>query len=122
MTTTSEDRWPPLPYDEWKDTYATLHMWSQVVGKVALASSAPLNHSWGVALHLTSRGMTTQLLRRDAVSFTIQFDFVSHRLIIATSDGAIRTLPLVPMTVADFYRQLLAALNDLSVHMKIWPM
>ena len=122
MTTTSEDRWPPLPYDEWKETYATLHMWSQVVGKVALASSAPLNHSWGVALHLTSRGMTTQLLRRDAVSFTIQFDFVSHRLIIATSDGAIRTLPLVPMTVADFYRQLLAALNDLSVHVKIWPM
>src|SRR5258706_22167 len=110
-----DDLWPALPYDAWKDTYATLHMWSQVVGKVALALAPPLNHSWAVALHLTPRGLATRLLQHGARWFTIEFDFLSHRLVIAATDGEVRTLELAPRTVADFYHQVMAALEAMSL-------
>jgi len=114
--------WPALPYDAWKDTYATLHLWSQVVGKVALALAAPLNHSWAVALRVTPRGLTTRPLPHGERTFTIQFDFLDHRLRIGASDGETRTLALAPRSVADFYRELLATLEAMRLPVKIHPM
>jgi hypothetical protein len=113
--------WPALPYDEWKDTYATLHLWSQVVGKIALALAAPLNHCWAVALRVTPRGLTTRPLPHGTRTFTIQFDFIDHRLLIHKSDGETRTLDLKPRTVADFYRALLDTLDDMGLPVKIHP-
>ena len=117
----ADERWPPLPYDAWKDTYATLHMWTQIVGKVALALAPPLNHSWGIALQVTPRGLSTRSLVRDTRSFTIEFDFVDHMLVVRASDGGERLLNLEPRTVADFYRALMALLSDMRLGVKIWP-
>jgi hypothetical protein len=117
-----EDRWPALPYDAWKDTYATLHMWAQMVGKIALALAPPVNHCWGVALHVTSRGLATRPLAHTGRFFTLEFDFISHRLIIRTSDDFERFVKLEPRTVADFYRELVATLNDMGLAVKIWSM
>jgi hypothetical protein len=117
----SEERWPALPYEEWKDTCATLHMWSQVVGKVAVALAPPLNHSWGIALHLTARGLTTLPLTHGNRTFTIAFDFIDHELVVATSDGDRRSLKLVPRSVADFYREVMSLLAAMSLPVKIWP-
>src|SRR5690349_21937250 len=116
------ERWPALPYDAWKDTYATLHMWTQIVGKVALALAPPLNHSWGIALHVTARGLTTRPLPHGARTFTIEFDFVEHQLVFRTADGIGRTHPLAPQSVADFYRDVMAMLSDLGLPVRIWPM
>src|SRR3954470_11626320 len=102
MSIMSDQSWPALPYAAWKDTYATLHMWTQVVGKVALVQSPPLNHSWGVSLHVTPRGLATRMLPHGTRAFTIEFDFVAHRLLVRTSDGAERALALQPRTVAAF--------------------
>jgi hypothetical protein len=113
--------WPALPLAAWQDTYATLHMWMQIVGKIALAHAPPLNHSWGTALHLSPRGLTTQALRHGDVTFTIEFDFIEHQLALRTSRGEIRTLALGPRTVADFYAQVMALLRELSLSVKIWP-
>lgn len=121
MTTTDDTRWPALPYDDWKDTCTTLHMWMQVVGKVALAQAPPLNHSWGVTLHVTPRGLSTRTLPYGARSFAIGFDFIDHRLEIHASDGETRTLALQPRTVADFYRELMAALDAMGLPVRIWP-
>src|SRR5438094_5904186 len=98
-----DTRWPPLPYEEWKDTYTTLHLWSQIVGKVALALAPPLNHSWGVALQVTARGLATRTLHYGSRSFTMEFDFIDHALVIRASDGAVRSIALAPRTAADFY-------------------
>jgi hypothetical protein len=114
------ERWPSLPYDEWQDTYATLHMWTQVVGKIALARAAPLNHSWGVALHVTARGLRTALLRDRDRSFSIEFDFVDHELVIDTTDGERRKLPLAPRSVATFYAEVMTTLHDLQLPVRIW--
>jgi len=118
----ADNGWPPLPYGDWKDTYATLHMWSQVVGKVALAQAPPLNHSWGVALHLTARGIGTSVLPHGRRRFTIEFDFMDHRLVIATSDGALRAMPLAPRSVADFYRDVMTALREMDLPVRIWSL
>jgi hypothetical protein len=114
--------WPPLPYSEWQDTYATLHMWMQMVGKIALASAPPLNHCWGVAFLFTPRGLRTHLLSHGARSFTIAFDFLDHRLVIETADGARRELPLAPCSVADFYRELMTTLDQMGLAVRIWSM
>jgi hypothetical protein len=116
------DLWPALPYDAWKDTYATLHRWSQVVGKVALAQAVPINHSWAIALHMTARGLTTRALPHGRRSFTMAFDFIDHRLVIETSDGDRRHLPLEPRSVADFYRDVMALLSATGLPVTIWPM
>jgi Family of unknown function (DUF5996) len=118
----TDELWPALAYDDWKDTYATLHMWSQVVGKVALAAAPPINHCWGIALHVTPRGLSTPPLPHDRRSFSMAFDFIDHVLRILTSDGDIRTLRLVPRSVADFYRDVMALLGEMSLSTNIWPM
>jgi hypothetical protein len=120
--TTDTSVWPALPYDAWKDTYATLHMWSQVVGKVVLARAAPLNHSWGIALLVTARGLTTRALPHGSRTFTMAFDFIDHQLVIETSDGDRRHLALAPRPVADFYREVMALLAAMGLQVRIWPM
>ena len=122
MAVMREDVWPALPYDAWKDTYATLHMWTQVVGKVALAQVAPVNHSWGVALHVTPRGLSTRALPYGFRSFSIEFDLIDHRLVVRASDRSTRTLALAPQSVADFYRSVMEMLRDMALPVKIWPM
>src|SRR4051812_3177842 len=111
MADMSEDCWPALPYDEWKDTYATLHMWTQIVGKVALALAPPVNHSWAIALQVTPRGLATRTLAHGVRSFVMELDFVDHRLMIRASDGATRSVALAPRSVADFYRGTMATLR-----------
>lgn len=117
---TSAD-WPALPYEGWRDTYATLHLWSQIVGKIALARAPALNHSWGVAFHVTPRGLTTQLLPYERRSFTIELNFIDHRMVIESSRGDIGSLALEPRTVADFYRRTMRLLSDLELPVRIWP-
>lgn len=116
------ESWPALPYDAWKDTYATLHMWTQIVGKIALALTPPLNHSWAIALHLTPRGLSTQRLLHGNRSFAMEFDFLDHRLAIRASDGSKRTVRLEPRTVADFYREVMAVLREMGLKVAIWSM
>ncbi len=116
------DLWPELPYEAWKDTYATLHMWTQMVGKIALATAPHLNHSWGVALHVTPRGLATGVLAHDARTFTIEFDFIDQQLVVRASDGAVGTLPLEPRSVAAFYRALMALLDELALSVRIWTL
>jgi hypothetical protein len=115
-----EDRWPALPYADWADTYATLHLWTQVVGKVALALAPPLNHSWGVALHVSPRGLATRRLQHGDRSFTMEFDFVDHQLAIRSSDGGERAVRLEPRTVASFYREVMAVLREMGLGVTIW--
>src|SRR5437764_5214633 len=115
------DAWPALPLDGWKDTYATLHRWSQIVGKVRLARTPWVNHSWHVTLYLTARGLTTSAIPYGTKSFQIDFDFIDHQLPIRTSDGDVRSVALRPRSVADFYRELMAALGDLGVETAIHP-
>ena len=111
--------WPTLPLAEWQDTYATLHMWTQIVGKVRLIQTPWVNHSWHVPLYVTTRGLTTSPIPHGTRTFEIAFDFVDHRLVVTTSDGTSRTLALAPRAVADFYRELMAALAELDVPVRI---
>jgi hypothetical protein len=117
-----EERWPALPFAEWKDTYATLHMWTQIVGKVRLALGADVNHYWGVALYVTARGLTTSPIPYDKGIFEVRFDFIAHHLEIATSLGETRSFRLAPSTVAEFYREFMAALESLGIHAQVWAM
>jgi hypothetical protein len=114
--------WPALPLEAWRETYATLHMWMQIVGKVRLALTPRVNHWWNVPLYVTSRGLTTSAMSCDARTLEIEFDFFAHKLQLRSSDGAERSLPLEPRTVADFYREFLAALRSLGAEVKIWRM
>jgi len=114
--------WPALPFSEWKDTYATLHMWTQIVGKIRLALCPPINHCWGVALYVTSRGLTTSPIPYQQESFEITFDFVAHTLQILTSRGETRSFRLEPRTVAEFYAEFMGALHSLGIDVKVWPM
>lgn len=112
--------WPSLPLEEWKDTYATLHMWTQIVGKIRLVQSPPVNHWWQVPLYITARGLTTSAIPHGTRNFEIDFDFIEHQLLIKTSDGETRKLELAPRTaVADFYRELMATLSALDLEVKI---
>jgi len=122
MTTMSEELWPALPYEAWKDTYATLHMWTQIVGKVALAQAPPLNHSWSIAMQVTPRGLSTRTLPYHDRTFSIQFDFIDHQLVIRTSDDETSTLALRAQSVADFYREVMTVLDKMRLPVKIWPM
>jgi Family of unknown function (DUF5996) len=122
MSDIIEEPWPALPYDAWRDTYATLHMWSQVVGKIAVALAPPINHSWAVTLRVTARGLTTLPLPYGMRSFTIEFDFIDHQLIIATTDGERRALALAPRSVADFYRDVMQTLDSMALPVKIRTM
>jgi hypothetical protein len=114
--------WPALPLAEWKDTYATLHRWVQIAGKVALAQAPPVNHSWAVAMHLTPVGLSTHLLPHGTRSFAIEFDFVSHLMTVHVCDTPHRSIPLVSQTVASFYSKAMALLAEMGLPVRIWPM
>jgi hypothetical protein len=112
-------RWPALPYEEWKDTCQTLHLWTQIVGKVRLELSPFLNHWWHVTLYVTSRGLTTSAIPYHGGIFEITFDFVEHTLFILTSEGTTRALPLIPRSVAAFYREFMDCLHELGIEVTI---
>jgi len=97
-------------------------MWLQIVGKVALAFAPPLNHTWGIAMQVTPRGLLTRTLPHGRRTFNLEFDFVDHQLVIRTSDGNVRKLPLTPQSVADFYRDVMRTLGEMKLPVKIWPM
>ncbi|MDP9004620.1 MAG: DUF5996 family protein [Verrucomicrobiota bacterium] len=111
--------WPSLVFSEWKETCATLHMWTQIVGKVRLALSPWTNHSWHVTLYLTARGLTTSPIPFGSRVFQIDFDFVDHVLRIQTGEGGGKTLPLAPKSVAKFYREVMDALRALDLPAEI---
>jgi hypothetical protein len=115
MTNPVQNPWPELPLAAWRDTCATLHLWTQVVGKIRLARSPWLNHSWHVALYVTARGLTTSPIPDGVRTFQIDFDLLDHVLRITTSDGAIREFALSGHSVASFYRAVIAALADLDI-------
>jgi hypothetical protein len=115
-------RWPALPLAEWKDTYATLHMWTQIVGKIRLALGPPINHFWGTTFYVTARGLTTSAMPYHKGTVEINFDFVAHALEIVTSLGETRSFRLVPRTVAQFYFELMSALHSLGIDAKVWTM
>src|ERR1700740_3518963 len=114
--------WPDLPLDAWKDTYATLHMWMQIVGKVRLALSPRVNHWWAVALYVNAAGLTTSPIPYGQRVFEVQFNFLEHTLVISTCEGQQKVLPLRPQSVASFYAEFMAALRSLGIEVKIWPM
>jgi hypothetical protein len=115
MTNPVQNPWPELPLAAWRDTCATLHLWTQVVGKIRLARSPWLNHSWHVALYVTARGLTTSPIPDGVRTFQIDFDLLDHVLRITTSDGAIREFTLSGHSVASFYHAVVAALADLDI-------
>ena len=107
--------WPALPLAEWRDTLATLHMWTQIVGKTRLALAPMQNHWWQVALYVTPRGLTTSAMPCGQRSLAVEFDFIAHRLAMRASDGASHEIALAPRSVADFYALYLAGLRSLDV-------
>jgi hypothetical protein len=113
--------WPALPLDEWRDSYATLHLYSQIVGKTRLALAPMENHWWQVVLYVTSRGLTTSPMPFGGRTVQVDFDFVDHELLARTSDGAAASFSLTPRTVADFYDEYMKLLHGLGVSVKIWP-
>jgi hypothetical protein len=111
--------WPELPYAAWKDTYQTLQLWTQIVGKIRLARTAWLNHSWHVTLYVSARGLTTSPIPDGARTFQIDFDFIDHLLSVRTSDGRMREIPLVPMSVAEFHAAVFRVLADVGIDVRI---
>ena len=119
---TSGPAWPGLPYIGWQDTCTTLHMWTQVVGKIRLAQEPMVNHWWQVPLYVTASGLTTSPMPYGARSFQIDFDFCRHALVITTSDPQHSEFALAPMPVADFYEKVMTALRELGIEVDIWTM
>ena len=117
----ASDIWPALPLDSWQDTYATLHMWTQIVGKTRLALAPMVNHWWQVPLYVTTRGLTTTPMPCGGRTFEAEFDFFDHVLALRRNDGATRTLRLAPRSVADFYREYMALLKSLELDVRIRP-
>jgi hypothetical protein len=111
--------WPDLPFDAWRDTYATLHLWTQIVGKVRLAQTPWVNHSWHVTLYVTARGLSTSPIPHGRRTFGIEFDFIGHQLTIESGDGRVRHLPLEPQSVATFYSRLMEAMTALELPVRI---
>ena len=113
------EEWPALPYEAWKDTCDTLHMWSQIVGKVKLALNPPENHWWHVAFAVNARGLTTGSVPYKGRAFEVQFDFIDHNLRILASDGGVKVIPLTPRSVASFYREFMECLRALGIEVVI---
>lgn len=111
--------WPPLPLAAWQDTYTTLHLWTQIVGKIRLALSPRQNHSWHVTLYVTARGLTTSPIPYGDRTFQIDFDFIDHALIVASSDGRGSRLELAPQSVATFFARLMSELRRLDLTVDI---
>jgi hypothetical protein len=119
-TALSLEPWPSLPLEAWAETYATLHLWTQIVGKIRLAQSPWLNHSWHVPLYVTARGLTTSPVPHDTRTFQIDFDFVTHRLILQSSDGGTGGFALESQSVATFYARLMAEMGKLGLEVDIY--
>lgn len=118
----SAESWPALPLAEWEPTRATLHMWTQIVGKVRTRLAPPLNHYWHSTLYVTARGLTTSPIPYGDGAFEIEFDFLRHEVCIRTNRGATQTVKLYARSVADFYREIMARLGELEIAVKIWTM
>jgi hypothetical protein len=118
--TAKPESWPALPLEAWQDTRDTLHMWTQIVGKVRLALSPLINHWWEVPLYISARGLTTSAIPYHRGIFDVEFDFLDHNLVIRTSEGSVKTIPLAPRSVADFYKEFMAALGSVGIQVKIW--
>ena len=119
---TTSHLWPALPLEAWHETYDTLHMWTQIIGKVALATTPLSNHYWNIAFHLTSRGFETQPMMSHGHTFTAAFDFVAHELSFTCSDGRRAAIPLESRTVANFYAAVMRTLHGMGVEIRIWTM
>jgi hypothetical protein len=118
----SNEVWPSLPYEEWKDTLATLHLWLQIVGKIRLAQAPMVNHWWQVTLYITPRGLTTSAIPYRNRAFQIDFDFIDHALDVRECNGKMIRLPLEPMPVAQFYRSVMEALKSVDIDISIRTM
>lgn len=116
----NNNTWPSLPLDEWAETYQTLHLWTQIVGKTRLALAPMQNHWWNTTLYVTSRGLGTSSMPDGSRTFDVEFDFIDHVLTIRTSDGRFAELPLVAQSVADFFTQYMELLRALGIHPRIW--
>jgi Family of unknown function (DUF5996) len=116
------EAWPELALDDWADTCATLHLWTQVVGKIRLAHAPLINHWWQVPLYVTSRGLTTSIIPYGERGFSLDFDFIGHALVMRTSDGALETVALFPRSVADFHAEVMSRLRSLGLETRIWTM
>ncbi|HLV02924.1 MAG TPA: DUF5996 family protein, partial [Acidobacteriota bacterium] len=112
-------KWPAIPLSEWQDTCETLHLWTQIVGKIRLSRMPWINHSWHVPLYVTSRGLTTSPIPYDTRTFQIDFDFIDHQLLIQVSDGSQRSIPLRQESVADFYARIFDLLDELRMDLQI---
>jgi len=119
MNSGNQQSWPELPYAAWRDSSETLHLWTQIVGKIRLARTPWLNHSWHVALYVTATGLTTTPIPDGTRSFQIDFDFIDQSLRISASDGQQRRLPLIAQPVAAFYAAVMAALAELGIDVRI---
>jgi hypothetical protein len=119
MSSVPQTPWPELPTAAWRETYATLHLWTQIVGKIRLARAPWLNHSWHVTLYVTGRGLTTSPIPDGVRTFQIDFDFIDHHLRISTSEGATRQFALAGKSVAGFYAAVMAVLAELGIHIVI---
>jgi hypothetical protein len=115
------DKWPLLILEEWQDTLATLHMWTQIIGKIRMAQTPLVNHFWNVPLYVSPRGLTTSAMRYEDRLFEIEFDFIDHKLLIGSSNGKSKILELRSEPVADFYGRVMAALEGMKMFIEIWP-
>lgn len=115
-----DQSWPSLPLDAWRETYATLHMWTQIVGKIRLTLAPPVNHWWHCALYVSPTGLTTSAMPYEGKLVEMKFDFLEHKLLIETSDKITRSLPLAPRSVADFYQELMSTLKSMGIEVAIF--
>lgn len=122
QSTLIDREWLSLPLAEWKDTKETLHLWTQIVGKIRLALAPNLNHWWQSTLYVTPRGLTTSVIPYGTRTFQISFDFLDSQLQIETSDGTIERIPLTSRPVADFYQDVMTALSEIGIEVQIWTM
>lgn len=122
QSTPTDSIWPSLSLAAWQDTYSTVHRWTQIVGKIRLALAPDLNHWWQSTLYVTSRGLTTSVIPYGTRTFQISFDFLDHQVQIETSDGIIKRIPLTSRSVADFYQNVMTALSEIGIEVRIWTM
>ncbi len=120
--TPTDTTWPSLPLAAWQDTYETLRLWTQIVGKIRMALAPKLNHWWHSTLYVTPRGLTTSSIPYGTRTFEISFDFLEHHLQIDTSDGTTKRIALVPRSVADFYQEIMSSLSASGIEVHIWTM
>jgi hypothetical protein len=118
----NDDFWPSLPLDQWRSTYSTLHLMTQVIGKIRLKTAPMVNHWWQITLYLTPRGLSTSSMPHGSRTFQIEFDFIDHDLIIQVDDGSARALALTAEPIASFYARVMRALDELGVPVRIWTM